>query len=60
MTTLGIVLVVILVIVLLGGVGGPYVHPGMPARVWLRLGWYRHYREVLVIILLIAALSGRL
>jgi Protein of unknown function (DUF3309) len=28
MNTLGIVLVAIVVLILLGGVGGPYVHPG--------------------------------
>jgi hypothetical protein len=59
MSTIGLVLVILLVLILLGGVGGPYV--GAP---WTT-GYGYHYGGVgvigvILIIVLILALTGRM
>lgn len=58
MSTLGIVLVAIIVLVLLGGVGGPYVHPGW--QLGYGYGWPGNgLIGVIFIVILILVLMGR-
>ena len=58
MSTLGIVLVAIVVLILIGGVGGPYVHPGWQPGYGLGWGGNGAIVVVLVIVLLLV-LMGR-
>lgn len=59
MSTLGIVLLVILILILLGGVGGPYLGTGMPYGYGAG-----HYGigivGILLIVLVILLVTGRL
>lgn len=59
MSILGIVLVVILIVLLLGGVGGPYVNPN-----WQHgygLGWGANGLVVILLIIVIVLLAtGRI
>jgi hypothetical protein len=58
MSALGLVLLVIVVIVLLGGVGGPYVYPGFQSG--YGLGWRGNGAIVVALILvLLLVLLGR-
>ena len=58
MSTLGLVLVVILILVLLGGVGGPYVYPGLQPG--YGLGWGGNGAiGIILIVIVILVLLGR-
>ena len=57
--SIGTILLIILVLILLGGVGGPYVHPGWQPG--YGMGWYGNGGLILVIVLVIFLISyGRL
>jgi hypothetical protein len=58
MSTIGIVLVVILILVLLGGIGGPYVHTGIPLGYGGGIGGISVVGVILIIVLILA-LNGR-
>ena len=57
--SIGTILLIILVLILLGGLGGPYVNPGWQPG--YGMGWYGNGGLILVIVLVIFLISyGRL
>ena len=49
--SIGTILIIIVVLILLGGVGGPYVHPGWQPG--YGMGWYGNGGIGLVLVILI-------
>jgi hypothetical protein len=59
MSTLGLVLVILLVVILLGGLGGPYVGAPWPAHYGVGYGGMSVVGIILIVVVILA-LTGRL
>lgn len=59
MSPIGIVLLVILVLILFGGIGGPYIHSGIQPGYGFGYGGIGVVGVILIVVLILV-LSGRL